>query len=70
MFLFYRARAQAVDSEGRTPLDLATDPAIRRLVQTEQMVRITGESFDLLGAVEVNDTVVGGLLYVFFNTTC
>lgn len=49
---------QAVDSEGRTPLDLATDPAIRRILRTEQMVRFSGENFDLLGAVEVNDTMV------------
>lgn len=49
---------QAVDSEGRTPLDLATDPAIRRIIRTEEAVRLSGESFDLLGAVEVNDTMV------------
>ncbi|CAM9348260.1 unnamed protein product [Ectocarpus fasciculatus] len=47
----------AVDSEARTPLDLATDPAIRRILRTEQMVRFSGETFDLLGAVEVNDTL-------------
>lgn len=55
---------QAVDTEGRTPLDLATDPAIRRMIKTEEALRHSGESFDLLGAVEVNDTLVG-FLFLF-----
>lgn len=46
------------DAEGRTPLHLATDPAIRRLVQGEEMLRISSDKFDLLEAVEVNDTTV------------
>ena len=49
---------KAVDSEGRTPLDLSTDASIRRMVRTEEMVRMSGENFDLLEAVEVNDTTV------------
>ncbi|CAB1112496.1 unnamed protein product [Ectocarpus sp. CCAP 1310/34] len=56
LLLAVDADIAAVDSEGRTPLDLATDPAIRRILRTEQMVRFSGETFDLLGAVEVNDT--------------
>lgn len=47
-----------VDLEGRTPLDLATDSAVRRMVRTEEVVRLSGQNFDLLGAVEVNDTTV------------
>lgn len=46
------------DAEGRTPLQLATDPVIRRLIQQEEVVRISGDKFDLLEAVEVNDTSV------------
>ncbi|CAN0345482.1 unnamed protein product [Ectocarpus sp. 12 AP-2014] len=57
LLLAVDADIAAVDSEGRTPLDLATDPAIRRILRTEQMVRFSGETFDLLGAVEVNDTM-------------
>lgn len=47
---------KARDSEGRTPLDLATDPTVWRMVKTEEVVRQSGESFDLLAAVEMNDT--------------
>lgn len=58
---------QAVDSEGRTPLDLATDPAIARMIRTEESVRLSGQTFDLLEAVEVNDTlVIKKTLFFFF----
>lgn len=57
-FLLLGYLIKAVDSEGRTPLDLSTDASIRRMVRTEEMVRMSGENFDLLEAVEVNDTTV------------
>ncbi|CAN0339112.1 unnamed protein product [Pylaiella littoralis] len=57
LLLAVEADVAAVDSEGRRPLDLATDPAIRRLVRTEEMVRSSAQTFDLLGAVESNDTI-------------
>ncbi|CAM9522789.1 unnamed protein product [Sphacelaria rigidula] len=44
------------DNEGRTPLQLSTDPHIQRLIHAEEMVRMSGDRFDLLEAVEVNDT--------------
>lgn len=64
---FFLDDEQMQDSEGRTPLQLAADPAIRRLVQTEEVVRISSESFDLLEAVEVNDTSVS--FFFFFSFT-
>lgn len=57
-YVLHSRLQQAVDSEGRTPLDLATDPTIARMIRAEESVRRSGQTFDLLGAVEVNDTMV------------